>query len=532
MKKRATITIFILIFAVIAVAAGMWQFENAKYGRGFDQMASVILTIQAYYELTAGDYTNFFPKGFKEANRHPPLVFFTGAFAMLIFGHSLEVMSLTNLLFYFALIIAVYILGAKRGGAQIGFVAIAFVIAQIAFIKYLLTWNTDMAGAATVAWTMVFLDDQRTTKHWWSMACLGVVMFIGSMSRLTYWLFVGAPVVFVFINHIVPEIKSGQRPYIMKALGKWFFLLVLYRALTALVPLKYHLFDELSKEVDIVGSEYAPFTSLQGVPFYLNWWHEVGPILLLMGTLGIIYTGIFHREKIWLLLIWLMIPLVGFSYFSVNATRLLLPAWPAMAVFAAMLFIKLGSRAKTALACVMVLASLGFFIVKAQDSLISKPPEYGAGWEKYSARDIEIVEKIQDITGAVVFIDTNKTRLFSHSMLHGQIVLDNPDRKFFRISFEEYLEMQIDTLRNTKVNLNDISAIIIREPAKSSKIWDKNYWVDFWSAYRMNSPTNSLTLETVEILDKIIGLLDNAKESFKGTYFYDGEEFRIRIFLL
>ncbi len=529
MSNKTAIVILICVCVATGFMASLWQSDNAVYGRGFDQMATVILTTQALLDIVKGNYNNYFPKGYREVQRHPPLAFYSGALMLLLCGNSFAVMSMTNVIFFTILIFSLYVLAYRRGGAGVGLIAVAFILSGTVFIKYLLTWNTDMAGAAFVALTMAILDDPKTINSYWRMVLLGLVAFLGIMSRLTFWLFMGAPFLFMFLSHLNRERNSGKKAF-LRALGKWLVFYFTITVLTDLLPAEYSLVRELEMEMGLVGVKYKAFHTLHNLPFYLSWWKEVGPALLIFGTMGIAIMSIKNREKLWLPLLWLLVPMVGFSYFSVNATRLLLPSWAPLALFAATPFTLIKNRKQGIIAVVGLAMALIIFFMVTLDPLFTKPPEHGAGWQEYDAGDMEIARLIRDVEGGIILLDTSEKRVFAHFMLSTRIVLDDPSRAFYRFSLEEYFELQTETTKEIKNNLDEIEIIIIREPAENRMIWDKNFWWNFWTVYRKGGINKKRVLLRTMVIEQIIDLVKKSEKLFFSNYNYGDESFRITVY--
>ena len=526
------VSVFLLIaFFFVTGKTVQWQKNNARFGRGFDQMATVAFTTQAFLYLKTGNYFNYFPEGFQEANRNPPLVFYVGAVAMSILGVSFQIMSSANLFFFIALCGAVFWLAARRGGAYVGLIALGLLLSTRAIVQYLCVWNTDMGGAAMVAWTMVLLDDPNLHKNRFKMVLLGALLALGSLTRMTYFLFLWFPLVYVIARSVLPELKTKNYRQIGMILFNWVLAVFTFRVIVAIPTNTYSLIDELRSEIPLAGDKYRHFFTLEDIPFYIDWFNSIGPISLIVGSIGLVVWVFRDREKFWLPLIWLIVPMVAFAYFSVNATRLLLPALPALALFGAMIFKTDNKKILIPVAIISILFGLSRFGSFLETPDLTTPPSMGAGWEEYEATDQEIADNLlKDSTGSIVFIEIDRTRLFSHHMLPSALVFDNPDRPFFRFHYESTIKDVAQIATNLANSKQNISTIIVRHPDDMDDIWNHEKSHDFWKMTRMVGAGKDDFALFTSTLEKLFSMVRTKEPVWDRLYEYGRTLYRVRVY--
>lgn len=530
-KKTIIIVLVLIMFLFVTGKTYKWQKQNARFASGFDQMATVAFTTQAYLYLLTGDYFNYFPEGFQEANRNPPIPFYAGAIAMTLFGASFHIMSLINLLFFFALCGAVFVLGTRRGGAYIGLIAVGFLLLTRAMVQYLCVWNTDMAGSAMVAWTMVMLDDATLYKSKLKMILLGCLIAIGSLTRMTVLLFLWFPMAYVIIKSLIPATRIKNYKHLGIICWHWILALISFRLILMIPQRQYLLFDELRSEIPIAGDKYRHFFTLEDIPFYLNWWNNIGPILLVAGGLGLILSAIRDRNNFWLPFIWFIVPMVAFSYFSVNATRLLLPAIPALALFGAMLFRCENRKIISAAAIIFTFFALSQFGTLINTPNLTTPPTVGAGWEEYDATDLEIVDKFYgNSKGVIVFLEFDRTRQFSHHMLPSTIVFQNPERPFFRFHYESSIKDLARIAGNFANSNESISTIIVRHLADMEDVWNHEKYHEFWKMTRMVGANENDFDFFITTLEKLLSSVRTQEPAWDKIYEYGKMPYRVRVY--
>lgn len=528
--RIATAVILAYICIQVFLSSADFQKNYARYSRGFDQMATTVQTTQAYMEILLGQYNSFYPKGYREVNRRPPLVFYFGALNMIIFGASFSNMALANCWFFIALILAVYILGARRAGAPGGFIAVGMLLFAKAFAVYTLTWNTDLGGVATVAWTMVILDDPKFLKSPTRWVLLWAMLLFGYFTRITYALFIMLPILFMFTTHLKYSWTANGRKGLIRALGIWGILWLFLNLAAKIWPHSYVLFNELPMEMELAKTAYQPFHTLQGVVFYQDWLHYLGPVFITAGLLGLIWGMVFQRGKTWLPALWFILPAMGFAYYAVNATRMLLPAFPALAVAVALPFANANRRIRLVCAGLAVVVGLGTFMNYTKDQRTIDVPGFGSGYAKYSTRDLTIVDELKNKEGAVVLIDSIERRIISLFMFPSAMVLEDVDRPFFWILFDNQIVHTKETMDLLAPKLQQVTTLIVRAPISTPFKWDHDIWKEFWSTFRSVGAEDDDVIYCIEIIDQLVSRIQDKTPVRENVYRYGSDDFKLQVF--
>lgn len=125
---------------------------------------------------------------------HPPLLYFTGALLMGMFGYGPDVMTFANSLFFAALLAAVYLL-ARQLLPDRGLALAAMALAGLTPGLYVSSryFMTDVPAASMAAWAAAALARSRGFRDWrWSLA-FGVFTGLALCSRTVVVVYLFAP---------------------------------------------------------------------------------------------------------------------------------------------------------------------------------------------------------------------------------------------------------------------------------------------------------------------------------------------------
>ncbi len=519
------------IVAFLVVPVVRWQMKNARFARGFDQIISVTYTTQIFLELTTGDFAAYYPKGYRENLRRPPLPFFVGAVLMLL-GRDLAVMALANLLFLLAALFAVFLLAKRRGGDVAGLAALGLLLSSKAFAVFSLTWNTDMAGVAAVAWAILATERLMEARTPARIAALPVALAVGYFTRITFVFFLALPLAYAFLAIAFEEVRFIGKRALRRNLMFWLVVLGVFFACVAWWPKEYNIFSQIFYEQTGPGGVYAPFHTLQGDWFFADWWDGLGPLLIFAGLIGLVAGLFLDRERTGMMWAWILLPAVLFAYFAVNATRFFLPAAGALAVAGIVPLARLGRPARNVLGGVLFAAGLLAFFLRLQNPLITQPPPYGAGYENYDHNDHQVVEVIREVTGPVVLVDNRDQRRFALFPLPTLIALDQPKRPFFWMLFDNDIGHELKVVERLEPRLDEVSVVIVRDSENEPLDWERDRpgWIEFWRNSRKYGAKEADFKRVLLATDRVLEMVGGKTPVFQGSYIYGEGRFRIRVF--
>lgn len=259
-------------------------------------------------------------------SRWPPLLYFSSAITMKLFGRSQQVMAMSGTLFFILLIVAVFGIGTKLHSPWAGLAAAALTATWPYLFRYSKYYNLDIPLTACFAGTAFFLLASDGFTRRWPSVGLGACFGLGMLSKIVFPFF-AAP-------FVAAEIWI-QREKGKTLLGKNFFIAMAIAGLIGAfwyLPKLGQIFDELYFHIAHYNREFGTLQAETGEFFLAQGLRELGPLSWLVILIAVFQFPVKHRRRLAPLYVWLILPLLLSSLAPSDIARFAMASLPAAAL--------------------------------------------------------------------------------------------------------------------------------------------------------------------------------------------------------
>jgi 4-amino-4-deoxy-L-arabinose transferase-like glycosyltransferase len=249
-------------------------------------------------------------------NLYPPLFHFIAAICAFVFGKSIIVLIMSNLIFVCLAFFSLYLIGLKLGDGRIGLLASFLLLSYPVFFYLSRCFLLEIAVCSIVIASIAALMYSEGFRKAIPSAIFGLFLGLGMLTKQYYAVFIAGPAVFLLFDSLLKE-SSKKRVFL-----NFIFALSLGVAIAALwyVP-------NFSKMLPLLISaasdpSLAPFDlsvfSFENLFFYFNLIFNEQILLFFFLTFifsAFIYFRRIERKYLFLLLSWLIIPYIVFTLF-------------------------------------------------------------------------------------------------------------------------------------------------------------------------------------------------------------------------
>jgi MFS family permease len=249
-------------------------------------------------------------------NLYPPLFHFVAAICAFVFGKSIVVLIMSNLIFVCLAFFSLYLIGLKLGDGRIGLLASFLLLSYPVFFYLSRCFLLEIAVCSIVIASIAALMYSEGFRKVIPSAIFGFFLGLGMLTKRYYVVFIAGPAFFLLFNSLLKE-RSKKRVFL-----NFIFALSLGVAIAALwyVP-------NFSKMLPLLisaasDSSLAPLDlsgfSFKNILFYFNLIFN-GQILLFF-FLTFLFSAFICFRKVerrysFLLLSWMIIPYIIFTLF-------------------------------------------------------------------------------------------------------------------------------------------------------------------------------------------------------------------------
>lgn len=299
-----------------------------------------------YYDAFANFDSNFISRFNDISQYRPPLLMLSSLPFYLVFGRSTDVAVMTNILYLVILVLSVYGIGRRIHSKEVGLMA-AFIVSVFPIIFGLSRsyWQDFPLTAMVSLSTYLLLRTDYFRDKKFSIL-FGLSIGLGMLTKWTYFVFLAGPFLYLFILSLKISEESGKerkKPIlnVMVAilvgmvLASFWYIPNGLDVATKLLGLSTGITgkgDEATRFQQL-GESIGPSGTLKSLLFYGG--------MLINEQVGFFFAGLFllftvlllKRERgkpLWMLLLWIVIPVVAFTLIKNKTTRNTVPMLPAM----------------------------------------------------------------------------------------------------------------------------------------------------------------------------------------------------------
>lgn len=205
MSKNTKIDYVLLIclLALHVTANCIWLAQDTS-PPAWDPSGHLTQSLDYYDILTAGKFGNVF----LDSNRYPPLVYVTTTPFYLMFGRSEDVACMSLMQYLAILIFSTYFLGRYMFNRTTGLLS-AFLVSMYPVIFGLTRqYFLDLPLTAMAALGVLILIQGRNLKTQKDYLSIGLILLLGTLTKIQYVVFLAGPLIVLFIGQFVKEKKK------------------------------------------------------------------------------------------------------------------------------------------------------------------------------------------------------------------------------------------------------------------------------------------------------------------------------------
>jgi len=251
--------------------------------------------------------------------RWPPLVYVSSAALMELFGRSQQVMTMVGSVYFIVLIFAVFGIGSFLRSPAHGLMAGALVTTFPYLFKFSKYYNLDIPLAACSALVIFFFLLSKNLTRFWPGAALGLCFGLGLLTKIIFPIFV------------VPAIIAGM-VINSKNNNKWKINLLVASLIGALVSSFWYLprlpdiMSDLWAHLVDYNKGIGAFQAETGGFFLSQTIQELGIVSSLVIFLALFHFPINEKQKLLPIWVWLVFPLIVFSFAPSDLARFAIPS--------------------------------------------------------------------------------------------------------------------------------------------------------------------------------------------------------------
>jgi len=370
-KSKIVLLFLIIIVPSVAILNYFWLKEQDQILVGIDSWDFYPQTTHVYRHLTGQEEVGFDP-GISHGSYRGPLFHWASLPLPLLCGPRHESFALVNTFFFLGLLVIVFFIGRSLAGDGGGATAVWLIASTPIMLFGSRCYNLEMPMAALIALSMLALfNSGGFTRPVWSLLfglAAGGAMLVKGVAFL-YFL---PPLLGLCTALIVRHFRAGAAHDNRLSLRQ----AVLFISTVVLglgVALWWYrdgfqqLYQVITKQIVGYHQIYdAPLQTEGGQSAFHQIFWEVGIVLLALGLAGFIDL-LRRRPTGWeIICCWGMIPALGFLSGPADLSRFLTASWPAFALAAAWLLVRIFRRLpKIAAGIALVIFIIGLLQIMA-----------------------------------------------------------------------------------------------------------------------------------------------------------------------
>ena len=334
-----------------------------------------------YYNVFV-NFDSDFLSAFNDVSHYrPPLLMLSSVPLYLVFGRSTDVAVMTNILYLIILILSIYGIGRRIHSREVGLMA-AFIVSVFPIIFGLSRsyWQdfplTAMVSLST--YLLIRTDYFRDKKY---SILFGLSIGLGMLTKWTYFVFLTGPFLYLFILSLrIDEVSSKERKKPI-----WNV------AVAILVGMVLASFWYVPNGLDVAGKLFGLSAGITGKGDEATRFQQLGESIGPSGTFKslVFYGGVLVNEQVsfffaglfliftvlllkrdrgqplWILLLWIVIPVVAFTLIKNKTTRNTVPMVPAIGLIISwgVMNIRASWKRKTVTAFILFIGLFHYFSI-------------------------------------------------------------------------------------------------------------------------------------------------------------------------
>jgi 4-amino-4-deoxy-L-arabinose transferase-like glycosyltransferase len=283
---------------------------------------------------------------------YPPLVAVVTALAYFIFGKSITVAIMSNIIFVSVLVISIYKLGILIFNRNVGLLASFIILSFPIILNHSVIYYLDLPLTAFVSVSSYALMKSEFFRDTKFSILSGILFGLGMLTKWTYFFFMIGPVFYLVLTGFLSELRhEGEYERITNQKISINFLLFIITSLFIFGPYYFPILPDLLMETfrfsrGAIAHGPKNVLSFSSVLFYpAALWHSLispfGFILFVLGTIRLLYSK--SKQKTFLL-VSMLVPYVIFTFIIQNKSpRYVMPWLPTISLIASFLIVKVNT---------------------------------------------------------------------------------------------------------------------------------------------------------------------------------------------
>jgi len=288
----------------------------------------------------------------RSSGYYPPFVALVTALTYFIFGTSITVAIMSNIIFVLVLVISIYKLGVLIFNRNVGLLASVIILSLPVILDHSVIYYIDLPLTALVSvssYVLIKSESFRDTKF---SILSGILFGLGMLTKWTYLFFMIGPVCYLALTGFLSEFRheggDGRVSYQKISIN---FLLFTITSLAIFGPYYFPILPDLLKEtfrfsrgaIALGPKNVFSFSSLLFYPAAL-WQGLISPfgfILFVSGTVGLLYSKNKHK---FFFLVSMLVPYVIFTFIIQHKNpRYVMPWLPTISLIVSFFIFKVNT---------------------------------------------------------------------------------------------------------------------------------------------------------------------------------------------
>jgi hypothetical protein len=283
---------------------------------------------------------------------YPPFVALVTALTYFIFGTSITIAIMSNIIFLSVLVFSIYKLGVVIFNRDVGLLASVITLSLPVVLHHSVIYYLDLPLTALVAvssYVLIKSESFRDTKF---SILLGILFGLGMLTKWTYLFFMVGPVCYLSVTEFLSELRhensDGRISHKKIAVN---FLLFTITSLAIFGPYYFPILPDLLKETfrfsrGAIALGPKNIFSFSSILFYLSalWQYLIPPlgfILFILGTVGFLYSK--NKYKFFFL-ISMLVPYAIFTFIIQHKNpRYMMPWLPIISLIVSFFIFKVNT---------------------------------------------------------------------------------------------------------------------------------------------------------------------------------------------
>lgn len=345
--KWVYVVVLLIIIMFHGVNNYLWLGMNELY-HGCDETSHLLNGLRFFSLLEEyKNFSDFLKMRMQFEAYYPPLLYTTSALFMYVFKTtSYRIMVMTNIIFFFLLILSTFFLGKKITGKGAGLFA-AFIISMYPMVfGYSRQYNLALSLTAIVCCNILFLLMTDNFRHRVYSILFGVTFGLGMLTKPSFLLYIIGPLSFVLYRVFRAGIKPLQKRVALNFIFSMgiAFILSSWWYLGRLLHTSFRVINHVFLNLDS-GAIPPPFYSVEALGFYLKafiFWNSL--FFFLIFILGFAYFVLTKAKEKGVIFLWILIPCIMMSLIVTKRVRYLMPFLSPLAIISAVGILKLKQK--------------------------------------------------------------------------------------------------------------------------------------------------------------------------------------------